>query len=384
MSEEVKPAPILHIDASGPVGRNHEVMENGWLKADATLTRTGVFKYTMPDGSVVRQLRLPEEVFSLDAMKSLEMLPITDGHPPVGPLTAANTKQYQVGNIGENIRKDGNVIKARAIVTDANVVKRIISGERAQVSVGYFAEHEEKAGTYQGDSYDVIQRNIRANHVAVCADARGGPDMRFTLDSNADVVLNVLCLDSSSGELMIKFNIDGIDYEVSEPAAQALNKLTAKHAEDIKAANAQTETAKADATKAQAHADSVDAELKKTSAALAAASDPVAIRAVVTARVALESRARDVLGKEFKADSTDLDLKIAVIEKLDGDKLTRKDSVYVDARFDGAVAHATAFKPAGDRFVADPKLVTDSAPNAEEARQRMLKEQEGLYKKGTK
>src|ERR1700722_2731251 len=76
---------ILHIDASGPV-KSHEITAEGWLKADATLTRTGVFKYKMPDGSIIRQLRLPEEVFSRETMKSMEMLPITEDHPPVGPL----------------------------------------------------------------------------------------------------------------------------------------------------------------------------------------------------------------------------------------------------------------------------------------------------------
>ena len=377
---------ILHIDSPAPVGRNHEVLENGWLKAEATLTRTGVFKYTMPDGSVVRQLRLPEEVFSPQAMKSLEMVPITDGHPPVGPLTADNTKQYQVGQIGENVRKDGDKVKARALVTDANVVKRILSGERNQVSVGYFAEHEQKSGTYQGDSYDVIQRNIRANHVAVCNDARGGPEMRFTLDTGESCMVSVECLDSNDGDnILTKFNIDGVDFEVSEPAAQALNKLTAQHATVLKAAQSAVETAKTDATKAQAHADSAEAELKKANAALSAATDPKAIRELVTARVALESKASQVLGKEFKADSSDLDLKVAVIEKLDGEKLARKDAAYVDARFDGALAHASAFAAKGlDKSAPVAGITTDSLPDAEAARKRMIAEQESLYKKGTK
>jgi hypothetical protein len=149
----------------------------------------------------------------------------------------------------------------------------------------------------------------------------------------------------------INFKIDGVDYEVSEPVALALTKLTAK-------------------------ADSAEAEVNRLSALTA----PEAIQSRVTARVALEKRASEILGSKFKTDGVaDLDLKLAVIEKLDGDKVTNKDPAYVDARFDGALAHASAFANRGAQVSAAGMKTDADMPNAEAARQRMIAGQKTMY-----
>jgi hypothetical protein len=62
-----------------------ELQPNGFLNVLANLTRTGVFTYfeKSPDGTVrvIRQLRLPDEIFAEPTMNSLMGLPATLNHP---------------------------------------------------------------------------------------------------------------------------------------------------------------------------------------------------------------------------------------------------------------------------------------------------------------
>ena len=44
--------------------------DEGYLADRPVLTSTGIFEYTNPDGSIRRELRLPEEVFRPESLKS--------------------------------------------------------------------------------------------------------------------------------------------------------------------------------------------------------------------------------------------------------------------------------------------------------------------------
>ncbi|MEI6805588.1 MAG: DUF2213 domain-containing protein, partial [Myxococcaceae bacterium] len=57
-----------------------ETTSQGFVRVDARLTRTGIFTYHQ-DGKVTRELRLPEEVFRSDSLKSIAGAPVTDLHP---------------------------------------------------------------------------------------------------------------------------------------------------------------------------------------------------------------------------------------------------------------------------------------------------------------
>jgi hypothetical protein len=48
---------------------------NGFLEASAFLSRAGVFEYRNADGSVHRQLRLPEEIFRAESLETLRHSP---------------------------------------------------------------------------------------------------------------------------------------------------------------------------------------------------------------------------------------------------------------------------------------------------------------------
>jgi hypothetical protein len=166
--------------------RKAEITPQGYLKADAFATRVGVFKYTLPDGTVRRELRPPEEVFKSDSMKSLAELAVTNEHPPQ-MLDATNTKNYQVGFTNESVERLSNFLKVGVNVTDADAIREIKASGKTETSCGYTCEMEETPGVWNGEKYDAIQRDIMYNHLAVVKKGRAGSEVRIRLDA-ADAV----------------------------------------------------------------------------------------------------------------------------------------------------------------------------------------------------
>lgn len=358
---------VQHYDAGVTFNKSH-IDANGWLRADATIARVGVQKYQRADGTSYSELRLPEEVFSKESMDSFSMVPVTDNHPSE-PLNSTNTKLYQVGQLGEHIEKDGDLLRAKILFTNDQVIKKIMDGEKVQLSNGYLADCEPSSGTYQGEHYDSIQRNIRGNHVALVYQARGGPELRVRLDSmlatfpDAVVESSYSTLDPSPGvSLVTKFNIDGVDFEMSDSAIQALEKFNT-------AQTAKLDAAKSEATKQTARADNLEVELKKTTDLYNMETDPKVIQAKVANRVALETKASSILKDVKLAELNDLDIKIAYVEKVRGSALTRKDPAYVDAAFDLADSISTgAIAQAGSQVLASQVVTDDGQADSTKAR----------------
>lgn len=53
----------------------------GFLTGRAIVTSIGVFTYQYADGTVLRELRLPEEVFAPESLESMKLKPVTNQHP---------------------------------------------------------------------------------------------------------------------------------------------------------------------------------------------------------------------------------------------------------------------------------------------------------------
>jgi hypothetical protein len=336
--------------------REPQKMANGWLKVDAHLTRTGVFTYRNPDGTERRELRLPEEVFHADSLKSFGLVPLTNGHPPEGLLTSENTARYQVGTIGEGISRDGELVRASIVVTDAATIKEMENGKRT-LSCGYVCDLEEKPGvTAAGERFDAIQRSIRGNHVALESHPRAGQVARVRMDT-ADAAMVGSDSDSESvskplENRPVKIRIDSVEVEVSDTAAQLIEKSQAAQAAQAAALKTATDAAQAQT----ARADALDADLKKAKAELA--ETPAKVRAQIEARVSLETKAREILGDVKLDGKSDREVKLEVLASLDTEfKADGKSDAYVDAAFDYQSAKFES--PAAE--VARVEARTDSA-----------------------
>lgn len=326
-------------------------LKDGTLRADAYLTRTGVFEYRNADGSIRRELRTSKEVFDADALESFAMVPVTDDHPP-GLLVADTAKEHARGTTGENVRRDGEHVRATIKVFDSATIAAMEAGKR-QLSCGYECDLVETPGTDPVfGRYDAIQTNIRGNHVALVDSGRAGPDVAVRLDSGAAVMVGETRADMpEENEIMsnVKIRIDGVEVEVPELAAQLVVKAQTAATAALEAATASATEATKTATEAVAKADAQAAELDAAKAALAEATDESKVRARVDARVALETMARAHLDAAIDlAKMPDLAIKVAIVEALAEVKLDEAKAaspVYVDARLDAELERASKATP---------------------------------------
>lgn len=338
-------------------------MANGWLRVDGTLTRTGVFDYVNPDGTHRRELRLPEEVFKADSLESFSMVPVTDEHPPEF-LTAANTAKFAKGTLGETVRRDGELMRGPLLITDAELIEKLESGEAQELSCGYVCEVEDAPGVWQGQKYDGIQRDIRANHVAVVPRGRAGPSARVHMDAAQGEVIPI----STSGKApttpepnLVKMKIAGIEQEVADQAAQLIEKERTDTAAERKADSEKLAKLQADLDKATARADDAAEKQKKLDEEMKGL--PAKLKAEAKARADLEHTAREALGEKAKLDGlTDRQVREKVVSQLTGAKCEGKSDAYVEARFDAAIE---AFEEADEVRADDSSAGSDDAGDDE-------------------
>lgn len=322
----------------------------GFLAAPARVTRTGVLTYRRADGTTVRELRHPDDVFRADSLETLRLAPLTVGHPkdaagePVN-VDATNAREFDVGHVDQP-RRDGEFVAGTAIVRPADVVARIDSRELQELSCGYDCKIDPTPGTYQGERYDQRQVEIRYNHVALLPVGKGraGRDVKLRLDSDAELVEEEITrVDQAPApngqELsMRKIRIDGVDYELADPAAQVVERMQAQLAET------QTKL-----TQATTRADQAEAERDVLRTDLTRATDPKVVREAVQARVSLERSAVKVLGETERLDAlSDREIREKVIKVNSPDfKCEGRSDEGIAAAFDLCIA-----KPAGNRGLA--------------------------------
>lgn len=377
----------------------------GFLMGRAIVTSIGVFTYQYADGSVIRELRLPEEVFSPESLETMKLKPVTNEHPDF-LVTPENQQELQVGSLGSDVTtttqiRDGSGWTDLEKITDgihvaidmtinrADAIEDVLNGRRA-LSMGYTCEIEEASGVYMGVEYDCIQRKIRYNHCAIVDAARMGDAAQIHLDG-ADAILagkpanNQTNKDHQKQEedksMKQTVRIDGIDVEVPEnvaahiaslnnraDTAEKKNESLTKEVNDGKSLISKLE-AERDTEKARA--DRAEADLEK---ARADALDETLIDSAVQERLAIYDAA-DKAGVKTEQGMRMDDIKKKVIAAvfptvtLDG-----KNADYVEACFDSAKAELDKRGDGAQRVVGADGFTGGTQDNydAAAARQRMI------------
>jgi uncharacterized protein len=328
---------MLRFDSVDLPLANVRKLAAGGIAIPALLCRSGIQSYQRADGTVVREYRPPEEVFAADTLASFELAPVTVGHPrkDVSPENWSVLAHgvTRVSNPKPELIEGEGYLSAEVAVTRADTQAKVLAKEYEGISVGYSADIDPTPGVSPaGEPYDQVQRNIRANHVALLTrneKPRAGRHARLRLDGEAELM---------EEDFVKKVNIDGVEYEVGSDAhVSALTNKVAKAEARADAAEAALKETKAEASKAEARADA--AEASASAEALAAKVDEeVKFRAAMTPTLPKDY---DFSGKTRHAVRLDAleALKVTVPE-------TRRDcEVYVEARLDAAlVAPAEAPK----------------------------------------
>ena len=327
--------------------------DEGFLVDSPVVARIGIQEYRSSDGSIRRELRLPEEVFHPDSLASMQGKPITIEHPGAGKVTSKDAHRVTVGTMLTAGRQDGDHVRTDIVIHSPDSI-----GERRELSLGYTAKLDETPGEWNGQRYDAIQREIRVNHLSVVKRGRAGV-ARLNLDS--DEVLDDFFNQQEQQTMTVKVKLDnGLEYDAAPEVSAELAKLRADAAvagQTLKAKEDSLSQAQAKIDTLQARVDGIADELKK---------------AKEQGRVDAMNRLKlEEVAAKFKidcADKTDRQVKEAVIKAVRKDaNLTDKSDVYVDAAYDMAVETAPAAAMASQRKSVNTVKTDDAQGSSKDA-----------------
>lgn len=284
-----------------------------FLHDSAHVTASGVFPYADGKGGIRMEWRPQEEIEQPLFLDSLQGIPLTLLHPK-------NTKSAPGSIIG--------MVKSKGLVEDTGVRSEVVVYETDEVtktkarglSLGFTCDLIEEPGlTPEGVKYDAIQRNLRADHLAVVPNPRV-KTARLNLDD-----------DDTGKPKMPTVRLDsGIEYEA---AAEVIHELTTLKT-NLQKEKARADSASADADTAKGKVTQLEADLVRVKADAATEAF-----AAAKARVQLEEVCAG-MKITVKADSTDEALRSQVIKAVRGDSfnLDGKSPEYIEAAYELAVA----------------------------------------------
>lgn len=358
------------------------VTDEGFIKARAIVTRTGVFLYKNADGTIRKELRHPDDVLQNDSLDSMKMIPMVNGHPAERLVNSENAKRLSIGYTGETVDKEDPFIVANLVVTDANAIKEILSKEKVQLSLGYTVDLEPEQGFYFGEPYDFRQRNIKYNHLALVDTARAGPEARIALDGEDAEEYQ------KEGAIMAKtkkIKIDGEEYMVDNEVGEKVESMIEQKERLLKekdALEAKIEALENEMDKSNAERDSMAEKLeeRKSKDSINAQGkeeeptyrdpqprstmethvpspnvttstgedlphvskvDAADVNTLVRERVRLHKMAERILDKKILArldDMSEMEIKKSIIKACQKNaNLDGKSEVYINARFDSVL-----------------------------------------------
>lgn len=318
----------------------------GYLKGRAIIANTGIQSYQQQDGTILRELRTKDDVGEQKSLDSFKNIIITSGHPKEG-VNADNAKELQVGFTGNDVRFDGHAISIDMIITDKKTIDEIKTYGRYAISAGYAADLEMHSGfAFGNNQYDAVQKNIRANHVAVNIDrARAGDlaKLKLRMDSNdafhineSDVVGDNNIEPKKENKIMAKIKLnDNVEFEVDKRVEDEFNTIKKTNEDLDKSLKSKND----ELSVLQGKYDSLvadNAKLKEDKENLEK-EIPTKVDSAVKDRISLVDTAVK-FGIEIKEDMDNLTVKKEVIKKAYADlNLEDKDEKYISSVFDAAI-----------------------------------------------
>ena len=302
------------------------VTKEGYLRGDAIVTRTGVFKYMNADGTTRLELRHPDDILKQDSLDTLKSIPVTNDHPKE-LVTTDNVDKLLVGMTGETVKLDGNSIVATLTITHKDAIN-IVNRGKQELSLGYKVDIIEEDGEYEGEKYTHRQTNVDYNHLAIVEVARAGRSARINLDGALIQVDNLI--DKEDSYMIEKDK----ETEVETAAQKESGETLAEGKESDKETKKDSEEVKLD--KANATIDQLKAENIK----LKSINIDTIIEERVVARMALLNKVSQVIKLDATdtLNKTDRAIMETVIANFDAAvKLDEKSDAYIEGRFDAII-----------------------------------------------
>lgn len=172
------------IAAAGSIAAMDKNDINGWLDVrDNPISKVGVFPYrgsSIPGAAdpdaIYMVYRPAEELASPETIESIKLLPWIDDHTMLGDEAGGIPAEQKgvAGVIGENVYFSNDTLYANLKLFSKAQAGKVGAGKK-ELSLGYRCRYEQAPGTYNGEAYDYVQRDIRGNHIASVQVGRMGP-----------------------------------------------------------------------------------------------------------------------------------------------------------------------------------------------------------------
>lgn len=338
------------------------ITKDGYFVADALVARAdNIQEYLASElgltdrgpTDIIRVFRPAAEVFHKDALASLAHRPVTLDHP-ADPVQASNWKDHAVGDVGDEVMRDGEFVRVPIKVMDAKAIASIKS-DRREFSLGYTAEMTPETGVHDGQAYDFVARNFRYNHLAAVARARGGESLRIIDERSTN----------QETTMKIKIGDAEVDATNGEAVRIAVDALNTKLADGVKALADATSKAVADAAAIVAK----DAEIADLTKKLAdAAITPAKLADAAKEYADVQAKAKAV-GVTVAADADTAAIKKAVVDAKMGDAAKEYSADHIAIAFDALTKDGAANDTRTVQPIGTPRiLATDNASVRDAAR----------------
>lgn len=161
-----------------------EIDDNGFLMVKACpLTSFGIFDYGagqigLPgDPNRIVKVFRPESAFSTpEAIASFKNIPLIDDHEMLSGFqndeeSSAPEEKGVDGILTANVYYDQPWLRGDLKVFSRSMQDLLLKGKK-DLSLGYACEYIEQPGVWNGQPYEVIQTNMRGNHIALVGEGR--------------------------------------------------------------------------------------------------------------------------------------------------------------------------------------------------------------------
>lgn len=180
---------------------------NGYVVIkDNPITKAGVFEYLgsevgLPpapneEDRVYKVYRPASEISTPEFLEKLNLKPITDFHQFVGK-NLGETGAVQVGTTGEQATFADPYVLNTLMISDPRVIDELDAGKK-DLSLGYLAEYSPVPGEHNGEPYDLVQRNLTPNHLAIVPEGRSGKDVAVLDQKSTTSTTRVMTYDAVS------------------------------------------------------------------------------------------------------------------------------------------------------------------------------------------
>ncbi len=175
-------ATLIRREDRGGILLKPHVRDDGTLLLTGRTAKPGIYRYSQPDGSVIRELVPASTLHHADSLGTLGRAPVTLEHPDED-VSPTNIDRFGVGDVdGEVSIESEGYVTVRFAVRRADAIKAVQEGKH-QLSPGYAVGIDPTGGIDPVfGEYDAVQVSRRYNHLAIVDAARGGPDIRLRTD----------------------------------------------------------------------------------------------------------------------------------------------------------------------------------------------------------